>query len=181
MDAKLIMFMTNGQRKDFTLANPVTIIGRGQDCDLRVPLVSVSREHCELTVIGDALKVKDLASSNGTYVNNRRVNEESLGAGDRLVVGPIVFTVQIDGDPEEIKPVRTQGQKMAGSGDTGEEIVDLEADIAAGAEAGETVDADLVEALEIDEESDPIAALEALAAEVRTEEDEEEPEEEQKQ
>jgi len=183
MNAKLIMFKANGQRKDFSLANPVTVIGRGKDCDLRVPLVSVSRKHCELRLAGETLKVKDLASSNGTYVNNKRISEEDLAAGDRLVVGPIVFTIQIDGVPEEIKPVKTYGQKMAEAGETGEEIVELEADVAAGsgAEAGETVGADLSQALDDEEEGDPIAALEALAAEAKEDRDTDDEEEEQKQ
>jgi len=151
MDVKLVMFKSNGQRKDFPLQRDVTVIGRGEKCDLQIPLVSVSRRHCELLLDAESLKVKDLASSNGTYVNNKRVNETSLKAGDRLVVGPIVFTVQIDGQPEEIHPVKTRGQKLAESGQGQED-------------SGLASDADVFVLPESDEEDvDPIAALEALA------------------
>jgi pSer/pThr/pTyr-binding forkhead associated (FHA) protein len=148
------MFRPTGQRKDFPMMNPVTVIGRGENCDLRVPLLSVSRRHCELRLAGGAIKVKDLASSNGTYVNNSRVTEVDLRAGDRLAVGPIVFTLQIDGQPEEIRPVKTKGQKMAEAGAIDAE---LDPDVVAqpGASAAEDSDADI----------DPISALEALAAE----------------
>jgi pSer/pThr/pTyr-binding forkhead associated (FHA) protein len=153
MDVKLVMFRPDGQRKDFPVVNPVTVIGRGENCDLRVPLVSVSRRHCELRMQGQGLKVRDLASSNGTFVNNGRVTEVDIRAGDRLAVGPIVFTIQVDGRPEEIKPVKTKGQKMAEAGRSTD--VDLmDADIVAQPGASAAADEDI----------DPIAALEALAS-----------------
>ncbi|MFB3894275.1 MAG: FHA domain-containing protein [Phycisphaerae bacterium] len=177
MDVRLVMFKSNGQRKEFPITNPTTVIGRGENCDLRVPLSSVSRRQCELKLSGQQLRVKDLASSNGTYVNNKRINEVVMKAGDRLVVGPIVFTVQIDGVPEEIKPVKTRGQVQAEAGAPGvEEVVDLEADVTAkpvGAAAGPDALDEVIELSEAGaassgaptEDLDPIAALEALASE----------------
>jgi pSer/pThr/pTyr-binding forkhead associated (FHA) protein len=167
MDVKLVFFKQNGQRKDFPVSDS-TVIGRGENCDLRVPVASVSRRHCELTVGAGAVQVKDMASSNGTYVNNQRVHETELAAGDRLVIGPIVFTVQIDGEPEEILPIKTRGQKMAEEGATeAEEVVDLEADViarpgAAGVAAGGPLG---VADEDEDADVDPISALEALASE----------------
>ena len=169
MEGKLIMFKANGQRKDFPLVNSTTIIGRAEQCDLRVPLLSVSRRHCELSVSEQGFSVKDLASSNGTYVNNQRVNEVELRAGDRLVIGPIVFTLQIDGQPDEIQPVKTRGQVLSEQSHPGAKILDdIEAEIAAGLdESG--MDETLVEENPVDglpdADSDPISALEALAEE----------------
>ena len=158
MDVKLVMFKPDGRRKDIPITTGTTVIGRGENCDLRVPLLSVSRRHCEVGLVGDVVKVKDLASSNGTYVNSGRVNESSLDAGDRLVIGPVVFTVQIDGVPEEISPVRAEDQ--TGGAD---EIVDLEADVVGDVSDEETITR--LEATQDDqEELDPISALEALAA-----------------
>jgi len=159
MDVNLVMFKPNGQRKDFPLAKPLMVIGRGENCDLRIPLVSVSRRHTEVSVSGGQVKAKDLASSNGTYVNSRRINEAALNAGDRLNVGPIVFTVQIDGKPEQIAPVRSPAEQRAG----GEELVEIEADVTAGPPPIEA----LAPGGEPAEELDPIAALEALASEGR--------------
>ena len=160
MDAKLVMFKASGQRKDFRVKAPKMIIGRGEDADLQIPIMSVSRHHTHLLTEGNTLIAKDLGSSNGTYVNNRRVNEQVLSAGDRLVIGPIVFTVQIDGKPTEIKPVKTRGQRMAEAGEPGmNEVVDLEADVTG--PGGEVQEIDVIG----DDDIDPIAALEALAAE----------------
>jgi len=159
MDVKLVMFKPDGRRKDIPITTDTTVIGRGENCELRVPLLSVSRRHCEVSIVDGALKVKDLASSNGTYVNNGRVNESELAAGDRLVVGPVVFTVQIDGMPEEISPVQA-GDQVGGE----DEIIDLEADIGGDISDDETITR--LEATQDDEEDfDPISALEALAAE----------------
>ena len=72
----LVMFKSDGQRKDFPVTGPTVSIGRGEDCGLRVPLLSVSRRHCELTVTDQEIKVRDLGSSNGTYLNNDRISEE---------------------------------------------------------------------------------------------------------
>ena len=163
MDVKIVFFKPNGQRKDIAMPAPVTAIGRGEDCELRIPLPSVSRRHCELREEGGGLKVKDLASSNGTFVNNQRITEASLKAGDRLAVGPVVLTVVIDGDPSDVKPVKTRGQRMAEEGQPGAEgIIDLEADVLAGAEAGGEGGPSGAAS---DDDVDPIAALEALAAE----------------
>ena len=163
MDVKLVMFKEDGQRKDFALSGEVTTIGRKEDCELRVPVADVSRKHAQITVGPDGVVLKDLGSSNGTFVNNKRVTELTLKAGDRVVVGPVVFTVQIDGVPEDVKPIKTRGQQMAEAGDESVEgIVDLEADVIAADEADALAAA---EAGAEAEEIDPIAALEAMAAE----------------
>ncbi len=167
MEVKLVMFRRDGQRKDFSLQHDRTLIGRGEDCALRIPLLSISRRHCELIRTERALAVRDLASSNGTYVNNRRVNEKELKAGDRISVGPVVFTVQIDGQPGQIRPVKSQVRAPAPAAaetEPEEEIVDLEADLVAEAE-----------------QADPIAALEALAAETGKKDKKQEEEQEEKQ
>jgi pSer/pThr/pTyr-binding forkhead associated (FHA) protein len=106
MGVTLVMFTQGGERRDFPVSGAKAIIGRNGDCDIQVALGVVSRHHCELTVKKD-VALRDMGSSNGTYVNNKRVQEAQLRAGDTVMVGPVVFTVVIDGKPEEIKPVRT--------------------------------------------------------------------------
>lgn len=101
MDVVLVMFK-DGKRRDFPLSKSKMIIGRKPDCELRIPTGDVSRQHCEIEVEGDELTVRDLGSSNGTYVNGKRIAETTLEAGDELRVGPVQFVVQIDGDPQNI-------------------------------------------------------------------------------
>ena len=108
MDVNLVMFTEKGERKAFPLLSSGILIGRHEDCALRIPLSEVSRKHTQVLIQRGAVLVKDLGSANGTYVNNKRINELKLNPGDRLVIGPVVFTVQIDGDPAEISPVKTK-------------------------------------------------------------------------
>lgn len=103
MKVNLVMFR-GGERRDFPLTGPSTIVGRRQECALRVPTKDVSRRHCEIVVAGDKVSVKDLGSANGTYVNGKRVAESPLAAGDKLRIGPVVFMVQINGQPAKITP-----------------------------------------------------------------------------
>jgi pSer/pThr/pTyr-binding forkhead associated (FHA) protein len=101
MQVVLVMFRGDGERRSFSVARDMTVIGRREDCDLRIPVGDVSRKHCRLVKDGETLKVEDLGSSNGTYVNNQRVQEAWLGAGDVIQVGPVQFVVQIDGLPSD--------------------------------------------------------------------------------
>src|SRR5690606_14106850 len=75
--------------------------------------------HCELLVEGDHIRLRDLGSSNGTYHNSNRVHEAVLGPGDEVSIGPVVFTLVIDGQPAEIEPARAhplqQAAERAGS------------------------------------------------------------------
>ena len=103
MNVVLVMFKDQ-DRRDFPLKQERTIIGRRQDCDLRIPTKDVSRQHCELLLKKNSVLAKDLGSSNGTFVNGKRIAEVELKAGDRFRVGPVTFIVQIAGKPATIKP-----------------------------------------------------------------------------
>lgn len=101
------MVQKDGGSKEVPLKSLPVIIGRGDDCKVRVPLASVSRNHCELLIDDDELMVRDLKSSNGTFVNKDRVSSRELVPGDLLAVGPVVFVVRIDGHPKEIDAVES--------------------------------------------------------------------------
>ena len=66
------------------LTRPVTVVGRGADADPRRADTGVSRSPAELRIEGDAVRVVDLQSTNGTLVTVRRVYEAVLRDGDRL-------------------------------------------------------------------------------------------------
>lgn len=108
MDVRLVMFKENGERKEFPLGEGMTLIGRQEDCDLRVPLSEISRRHAQIIIQEGLVTLRDLGSSNGTYVNNQKITEQELNPGDHVVFGPVVFTVQIDGEPRELRNVRTR-------------------------------------------------------------------------
>ena len=73
-----------------TASHPLTgstVIGRGAEADVQLTDTSVSRRHAEVRVLGDTVEVHDLGSTNGTWVNGRRVQTASLRDGDRITVG----------------------------------------------------------------------------------------------
>ena len=64
------------------------LIGRGTEADIRIPDRSISRIHARLEPTPDGLKLEDLGSANGTFVNDVRIGGETrLRHGDRVRVG----------------------------------------------------------------------------------------------
>ena len=103
MDVNLVLFKKSGRSKAFSLPCSVTIVGRRQDCDLCIPLQVVSRRHCEFNLDGGRLRLRDLDSRNGTFVNGGRIADEvDVNPGDKIQIGPLDFIAQIDGNPEDV-------------------------------------------------------------------------------
>ena len=112
MDVNLVLFKKNGTQKGFALPSQVTVIGRRHDCDLYIPLMAVSRKHCQLIQNQDTVKVRDLGSRNGTYLNGERVEEATVKPGDYVQIGPLTFLIQIDGKPQKIAPPTPAEEKQ---------------------------------------------------------------------
>ncbi len=170
MQVVLVMFRSDGERRSFSVVRNMTIIGRREDCDLRIPVSDVSRKHCRLVRTDDGIRIEDLGSSNGTYVNAQRIQESELNAGDVLGIGPVQFTVQIDGIPrdEELQPpsasqaqMSAPAQSTATTQEMGSEVTELEEIPAEEHFAIEE------EPATVDEQA-PVADLEELATEQQT-------------
>src|SRR5688500_3801961 len=72
------------------LPGGVRTIGRAVGADFIVDAALVSRVHCRVTAMDDGgLEVRDLVSTNGTFVNGRRVGTARLAPGDRVQVGRV--------------------------------------------------------------------------------------------
>ena len=113
MEINLVRFTKDGSQKNTHLPGSVTVVGRRHDCDLRIPLTSVSRRHCQLNVNEGVLKIRDLDSRNGTYLNGEKVTEAPVKAGDWVKIGPLTFAVQIDGEPEDVSMPLTEADEPA--------------------------------------------------------------------
>jgi len=104
VQAFLIRVTDNGKAQPVPLTHDRTLVGRLDDCQVRIRSGKISRHHCEIVNDGSSLRLKDLGSSNGTFLNQEQVQESELKAGDLIAVGSMVFLVQIDGQPEEFEP-----------------------------------------------------------------------------
>lgn len=69
------------------------VFGRDITCDIKVTDPLVSRRHCEVSLDGDTVRLKDLGSSNATFLNGDPVTEAALRAGDEVAVGSAIFLV----------------------------------------------------------------------------------------
>jgi pSer/pThr/pTyr-binding forkhead associated (FHA) protein len=118
------------------LTDNVTSLGRHDDCVIRIKSAQVSRRHCELYEVGGQLMLRDLGSSNGTYVNGKRVTgEQSLKHGDELTVGAVTLRVARIGKPVSPLPASPESKPKAGDTAVVEAIVDDSADADAAADA----------------------------------------------
>ena len=149
-------------------ADGVTTVGRQQGCQLRIASSQVSRQHCEFFEKNGHLLVKDLGSSNGTYVNGTKLQGEQrvVEPGAVLLIGGVSFRVEqaeagaavapaapaASGAAPARKPSDTAVAEAVAAGDDNEEI-ELDFEVSA------------------DEDLSPAAALETEVAAAKSEPD----------
>jgi pSer/pThr/pTyr-binding forkhead associated (FHA) protein len=96
MEAKLVVL--EGKQKDREVPLPETIflIGRDRQCHLRPHCSLVSKLHCAIAAWAGKVRVRDLKSSNGTFLNGQPIDGEVAAAdGDQLRVGTLVFAFRV--------------------------------------------------------------------------------------
>lgn len=76
------------------LTKDLTLVGRKEDCDLRLDHKSVSKQHCVLVKTDGMLFLRDLGSTNSTRVNGQRVRRSALLPNDQLTIANYKFKVQ---------------------------------------------------------------------------------------
>ena len=80
-----------GKLGTFQLSRAVTRIGRGADSDIRIEDPGVSRHHAEVRIGSDVI-LRDLGSTNGTYVNGTLIAEQPLRDGAVITIGSTNLT-----------------------------------------------------------------------------------------
>jgi predicted component of type VI protein secretion system len=111
MDFQLVIVKGRSASQSVKLGEGVTTVGRHDDCQLRIKSSQVSRRHCQLFEKKGLLLVKDLGSSNGTYVNGKRIQEQRvLEPGDEIMIGQVTLRVAKVGQaaPPPLKPKGSQ-------------------------------------------------------------------------
>jgi pSer/pThr/pTyr-binding forkhead associated (FHA) protein len=90
------ILQTSGADDPFTFrlsTGAIRTVGRAARADFIVDRALVSRIHCRVTAGDEQLVIEDLASTNGTFVNDKRIERAQVARGDRLRVGRIELTV----------------------------------------------------------------------------------------
>ena len=78
------------------IGQPIVVLGRHSDVDVRLKHPEVSRRHCRFAFDDGVWTVRDLNSLNGVFVNTEKVREAPLQAGDRLRLGTVDFLVELE-------------------------------------------------------------------------------------
>jgi pSer/pThr/pTyr-binding forkhead associated (FHA) protein len=117
MDVNLVLLRKDGSTKNFPILSSETVIGRREDSDVCIPLMVVSKRHCQLSIEQNKLNVRDLGSRNGTFINGRQIEESALNPGDQIQIGPVSFAVQINGVPTKDSAIFTPTKSISKSDD----------------------------------------------------------------
>lgn len=96
-------------QREYPLSGTV-VLGRAQDCDICLALAHLSRRHAKFTLSGKGLELEDLGSSNGTFVNGKKIQRVLLNNGDEVSFDSLRFKVigpEEEGDKTSIRPAIT--------------------------------------------------------------------------
>jgi hypothetical protein len=89
--------LVSNDGRTYPLSVGSTVIGRGDQANLRLPDVGISRRHARIDFDGGQVVLTDLGSTNGTSVNGQRVSAVALNPGDMIQLGTTTLTFRVDG------------------------------------------------------------------------------------
>ncbi|MDI7269013.1 MAG: FHA domain-containing protein, partial [Myxococcota bacterium] len=110
---RLTITERGGAPKSYTFPKDDITIGRAQNNDIILPRNNISKKHTRVFRSKGALLVRDMDSTNGTFLNGRRIRgDETLQPGDRIFLAD--FVLIIEGDESAQTPAPPEARKTAG-------------------------------------------------------------------
>jgi len=97
--AKLVVLTQSMAGRSYDLATERTTVGRVEDNAFQIAEPSVSSRHCEILLQGGNIVVKDLNSTNGTFINGEKISEGVLKPGQTLRLGNVELKLDVPGAP----------------------------------------------------------------------------------
>jgi predicted component of type VI protein secretion system len=85
--ASVTVIFGGKEEKTYQLDKSRLVVGREPKCDIQIDNLGISREHCAFSQRGEAYLIQDLNSSNGTYVNGKKITEHFLNNDDEIIIG----------------------------------------------------------------------------------------------
>lgn len=98
---KLVIVDGPSRGKEFPLDEGETVLGRTNETPVELPSNKVSRRHAAIRVARGQVEIEDLNSSNGTYLNGKRITKSAVPAGAKIVVGEYVLQVSNGGSGKQ--------------------------------------------------------------------------------
>ncbi|MBL4688678.1 MAG: Flp pilus assembly complex ATPase component TadA, partial [Nannocystaceae bacterium] len=112
---KVVVHEKGGRTQRFNFESDQFSVGREEDNDLVLDRVNISKHHLRLRRAQGAVEIVDLSSTNGTYVNGRKVGTpRQVRKSDRIYVGD--YILMLEGDDDAIAPVMRSEIIVAGDG-----------------------------------------------------------------
>jgi two-component system, NtrC family, sensor kinase len=110
----LFVIQGRDQGRRFDLTRTLRVIGRDVSADIQLRDHEASRRHAEITDEAGRLTIRDLQSSNGTWVNGKRIEQHELRTGDRVQIGRTLMLFTAGEEPaniaEDIDIVRSRSE-----------------------------------------------------------------------
>jgi pSer/pThr/pTyr-binding forkhead associated (FHA) protein len=110
--AKLVLLSPGMTGRTHELKGEKTTVGRVEDNVFQIAEASVSSHHCEVLVRGNEVLIKDLNSTNGTFINGEKVSESPLKPGQILRLGQVEMRLETDATPPPGTPPKKLSQTM---------------------------------------------------------------------
>ncbi|MFO1065740.1 MAG: FHA domain-containing protein [Pirellulales bacterium] len=117
----------NAQGTRYDIERDIVILGRHPDCDIQLEVGAVSRQHARILRQGEVLKLEDMNSRNGTFVNGQAIKEATtLADGDLIRICDLEFSVHSDSGEQQLYDSGMMGAE--GSSTFGVVLVDDQED-----------------------------------------------------
>jgi pSer/pThr/pTyr-binding forkhead associated (FHA) protein len=94
--AKLVLLSAGMTGRTHDLKTEKTTVGRVEDNTFQIAEPSVSSHHCEVLLHGNDVVIKDLNSTNGTFINGEKISESAIKPGQILRLGQVEMRLEID-------------------------------------------------------------------------------------
>ena len=93
---KIKVFENDVPKKTISLKDGAVTIGRSDDNDIHIKDSTVSSHHAKIVTYYDASYIEDMGSTNGTFVNGKKVQKHILHPGDVITLG--THTLKMEND-----------------------------------------------------------------------------------
>jgi DNA-binding NtrC family response regulator len=97
------------------LVATATIVGRSPECDLVLTDAAASWRHCSLELTREGVRIRDLESHNGSFLDGRRIESALAGAGNKIQIGKTTLRLTAEADPEAAEVTAGLAELVGGS------------------------------------------------------------------
>ncbi len=108
---KLVVVAGKLRGQEYILEEGENTLGRSEDCNVHFPVNGVSKKHLSVTVTQDVAFVKDLGSSNGTFINGKAVKRATVKNGDKIALPDSIIQVVYVKEKKKIIKKRVEAQE----------------------------------------------------------------------